>query len=154
MKKLCSESIVVVTMLVATLLTVCPQSTIAGSATWLANPTNGDWNNPANWSAGGPPNSSVDTTSFATTSQPAISLPASVGVSALTYNSGASAYTTTISPALSLVASGVGIANNSGTSQHFVTLVDAAGNAGGAAFFNNATAGSATFFTNNSSKYQ
>jgi autotransporter-associated beta strand protein len=51
-------------------------------------------------------------------------------------------YTITASPGLTLTISGVGIVNNSGTTQNFVTAVDASGGAGTIVFSNSATAGS------------
>src|SRR4029453_10046614 len=57
-------------------------------------------------------------------------------------------YTITASPGLTLTISGVGIVNNSGTTQTFVTVVNGAGNHGQIVLTNNATAANGTF-TNN-----
>jgi len=116
-------------------------SSFAGNATWLASPANTDWNSAANWTAGGPPNGSTNAATFATSNikRPVIS--ATTEVNGIVFNPGASAFTIT-SPFFSFTISGVGITNNSGISQNFVsgpTVIN---------FLNNATAGSLTHFTN------
>ena len=71
------------------------------------------------------------------------------------FNPGASAFTITVSASstanTTLTISGVGISNNSGIAQNFVTAVNGIGNFGTIAFTNSATAGSGTVFTNNGS---
>src|SRR4029453_2872077 len=116
-------------------------SSFAGSATWLASPANTDWNSAANWTAGGPPNGSTNTATFATSNirRPVISQ--TTEVNGIVFNPGASAFTIS-SPFFSFTISGVGITNNSGITQNFVsgpTVIN---------FLNNATAGSLTHFTN------
>ena len=66
----------------------------------------------------------------------------------IVFNPGASNFTITTSPALVLTISGVGITNNSGVTQHFVTAVGAFAGLGRIVFNNNATAGSLTSITN------
>src|SRR6266404_8025326 len=56
------------------LLLSAVSSSFAGSATWLTNPATGDWNTAANWTAGGPPNGSADTATFASSNIIGISL--------------------------------------------------------------------------------
>ena len=116
-------------------------SSFAGSATWLASPANTDWNSATNWTAGGPPNGSTNTATFATSNikRPVISQ--TTEVNGIVFNPGASAFTIT-SPFFSFTISGVGITNNSGITQNFVsgpTVLN---------FLNNATAGGLTHFTN------
>ena len=124
---------------------------VSGSATWLASPATGDWNTPANWTAGGPPNGPADTATFASSSITGVSVSSNTEVNGLVFNSGASAFTITASPALTLTISGVGVTNNSGMTQNFVVGVDLASNFGTITFTNSATAGSLTAFTNNGS---
>src|SRR2546430_2756369 len=126
-------------------------SSFAGSATWLTNPATGNWNTAANWTAGGPPNGSADTATFASSNIIGISLSGGpfTEVNGIVFNGGASAFTTTANPGVSLLISGVGITNNSGIAQNFVTAVDGSGSNGGIQFVNSATAGSLTVFTNN-----
>src|SRR5205823_1426184 len=52
-------------LLAAPVLLLSIQTSHAGSATWQATPATGDWNTAANWTAGGPPNGSADTATFA-----------------------------------------------------------------------------------------
>lgn len=116
-------------------------SSFAGSATWKATPANTDWNSAANWIANGPPNGPADTATFATSNirRPVISQ--TTDVNGIVFNSGASAFTIT-SPFFDFTISGVGITNNSGITQNFVsgpTVIN---------FLGSATAGSLTQFTN------
>ena len=134
------------------------QTSQAGSATWLASPATGDWNTATNWTAGGPPNGPSDTATFASSSMTSVSISASpTEVNGIVFNAGASAFTITANPPhiLSpLTISGVGITNNSGITQNFVTAVNGAdGNFGLISFTNSATAGSLTAFTNKGSAF-
>jgi hypothetical protein len=121
----------------------------AGSATWLASPPTGNWNHAANWSPATVPDGPSDTATFATSNKTGVSIPAKgTQVNGIVFNSGASAFTIiTASPTFFLTISGVGITNNSGITQNFVTAVDGAGQ-GLIQFTNSATAGSLTAFTN------
>ena len=126
---------------ILTLLLSTASSSFAGSATWKASPANTDWNTAANWVANGPPNGPADTATFASSNirRPVISQ--TTEVNGIVFNPGASAFTIT-SPFFSFTISGVGITNNSGIAQNFVsgpTVMN---------FLNNATAGSLTAFTN------
>lgn len=121
----------------------------SGSATWLASPATGDWNTAANWTAGGPPNGSADTATFASSNITGVSLSLNTEVNGIVFNAGASPFTITASATFALTISGVGITNNSGITQNFVTATD--GNNGVINFTNSATAGSLTAFTNNGS---
>jgi hypothetical protein len=137
-------------MAAATLLLLrsAPSTTFAGSATWQSAPASSDWNTAGNWTAGGPPNGPADTATFATSTQAAVSISANTEVNGIVFNAAASAFTITANPTLILTISGVGITNNSGITQNFVTAVNVATNSG-AIFSNSATAGSQTVFTNN-----
>ena len=87
------------------------------------------------------PDGPADTATFAMSIYPAISLSEGVDVSGITFNADASAYTITIGTWL-LRVSGMGIINNSGTVQNFETV------SGYIWFYNSATAGISTVFTN------
>ena len=98
----------------------------AGSATWDLNPASGDWNNAANWTPATVPDGSADTATFAVSSTTAISISANTIVDGITFAPGASSFTITASPFFALTIRGVGITNNSGTTQEFVSAVELA----------------------------
>ena len=126
---------------ILTLLLSTASNSLAGSATWKATPVDTNWNNAANWIANGPPNGPADTATFATSNRRRPIVAATTEVNGIVFNPGASAFTIT-SPFFSFTISGVGITNNSGITQNFVsgpTVIN---------FLNNATAGSLTHFTN------
>ena len=107
-------------LLPALVLLLTIQTSHAGSATWLATPATGDWNTAANWTAGGPPNGSTETATFASSNITGVSLSASTEVNGIVFDAGASPFT--ITPNLgftgfTLTISGVGITNNSGIGQ-------------------------------------
>jgi autotransporter-associated beta strand protein len=118
----------------------------AGSATWNLNPGNGDWNTATNWTPATIPNGPSDTATFASsnTTGVSVSAPTITEVDGIVFNAGASAFTITVSPQ-SLVFEGIGITNNSGITQNFVTV----SSIGPIIFGNSATAGNGTVFTNN-----
>ena len=124
------------------------QTTQAGSATWNLNPASGDWNTAANWTPATVPNGPADTAQFAVSNTTGISISSPTEVNGTQFNPGASAFTITAPPMLTFTISGVGITNNSGTTQNFVTTVDGAGNHGSINFSNSATAGNATLIAN------
>jgi hypothetical protein len=130
------------------LLLSITSSTFADSATWKTNPGSGDWNTASNWTPAAVPNDPADTATFALSNTTGISLSA-ITVNGVVFNAGASAFTISVRPRTELTISGVGITNNSGITQNFVTTADQAGFSGEIHFFNNATAGNLTSFTNN-----
>ena len=95
------------------------------------------------------PNGSADTATFGQSNTRGVSISANTEVNGIVFNSGANAFTITASPTLTLTISGVGITNNSGVTQNFVTGVDSSGNFGTISFTNGATAGNMTVITNN-----
>ncbi|MBA3832285.1 MAG: hypothetical protein H0X34_10405 [Chthoniobacterales bacterium] len=119
------------------------QFVFAGSATWSANPANGDWNTPTNWTPATVPNGPSDRSFFAASSKTAVSLSAPVEVNTITFDSAASSYTVT-APAKTLTLSGAGVINNSAVIQNFV-----ADGSGEIDFTNNATAGANDSLSNN-----
>src|SRR5438876_4613285 len=135
--------------LVALLLLLSSYSTaFAGSATWKTTPGSGDWNTATNWTAGGPPNGPTDTATFTLSNTTGVSLSANTEVNGIVFNAGASAFTIIVGPTLTLTVSGVGIMNNSGVTQNFVTMADINGTQHGTIqFTNGATAGNGTRIT-------
>lgn len=138
-----------VVLLPVVLLLLTIQTSHAGSATWKASPATGDWGTATNWTPSTVPNGPIDTANFATSNRTAVSLSASTEVNGIVFNTGASAFTITVADFLTITVSGVGITNNSGITQNFV-----GGNGSRLDFFNNATAGSGTIFTNNGGTFQ
>jgi len=110
----------------------------AGSATWLANPSSGDWNTATNWTPGGPPNDPADTATFDSSTVGNLLISATTQVGSITFNAGAGTAYTINAWALDFI--GSGITNNSGMTQNFVVL-------GEILFANNSNAGSNTAFT-------
>ena len=132
-----------------TLLLSTASSSYAGSAKWKASPATGDWNTAGNWTAGGPPNGSADTATFASSNIAGVSLSLNTEVNGIVFKQGASQFTIAANPITALTISGVGITNSSGITQNFVTAVDGAGNFADIKFTNSATAARLTVFTNN-----
>jgi hypothetical protein len=131
------------------LMFLVPSVTYAISAQWDLGPISGDWNTAANWTPMGVPNGPADTATFGLSNTTDVSISANTEVNGITFTPLATnPYTITASAGLKLTISGVGIVNNSGTTQNFVTAVDAANNHGVILFKNSATAGNGTFFTN------
>lgn len=124
------------------------QSGFAGSTTWRLSPPSGDWNTANNWMPKTVPNGLSDIATFGVSNITNVSLSALIEVSGSTFTAGASQFSISVEPTFLLTISGPGIANNSGVSQNFVTLVEGA-NAGAVQFMNGATAGGLTSFTNN-----
>ncbi len=123
---------------------------VNNNATWNAVPTDGNWNNNANWDTAAP-NDPTDTATFDTSSVISLFLSANTEVDGIVFNANASAFTITASPTFTLTISGAGITNNSGIMQNFVADVDGSGNFGLILFLNSASAGTSTTFTNNGS---
>jgi autotransporter-associated beta strand protein len=135
-----------------------PCLALAGSATWSQNPASSEWNEASNWMPATVPNGPADVATFGQSTLTAISItavsfPPDEEVSGITFNSGASAFTITVSEepgdgALILTFRGAGIVNNSGITQNFLTKSNFSGH-GQLRFKNTATAGNSTVFTNN-----
>ena len=132
------------------LLLSTASSTFADSATWKTNPGSGDWNTASNWTPTTIPNGPSDTATFAFSNTTGVSVsgPNNTEIDGIVFNAGASAFTITVSPLITLYFEGIGITNNSGITQNFVTTVNGV-HQGVINFLNSATAGSGTFFTNN-----
>jgi autotransporter-associated beta strand protein len=135
----------------ALILMLCIQASHAGSATWKRNPRSSDWNTKTNWTPATVPNGSADIATFGLSHNTDVSISADIEVDSITFTSAATnPYTITVGPGLTLTIRGVGITNDSGTMQNFVTAVDGAGNFGQILFTNSAAAGT-SIFTNNGS---
>ena len=128
-------------MLMAAMLLLSAQTSYAMSALWASAPGSGNWNDPTNWQPTTVPNAPTDTASFGFSGQTAVSPSANTEVNGIVFNAGASAFTITTIPTLTLTLSGVGITNDSGVTQNFVTAVNGTGNRGVITFTNSATAG-------------
>jgi autotransporter-associated beta strand protein len=126
------------------LMFLLPAGAYAVSAQWDLDPISGDWNTAANWTPNGVPNGPADTATFALSNTTDVSISANTEVNGITFTSAATnPYGITASPGLTLTISGVGITNNSATTQAFVTTNDNPfGNGGTIAFTHTATAGS------------
>jgi hypothetical protein len=132
----------------AFILILGTQTSQADSATWKTSPATGDWNHAANWTPPTIPNGPSDTATFAASNTTGVSLSANTEVNGIVFNPGASAFTITVGPTLTLTISGAGIANNSGISQAFVAATDINGtHIGTIQFTNGATAGNGTLIT-------
>jgi len=95
--------------IVLTLALCALNAVYAASSNWSANPTNGDWNNPANWTPHTVPNGPSDVARFGTSSQTEISLSAPVTVAQITFDTDVSSYNITCSAGTSLTFTGFGI---------------------------------------------
>ncbi|MGH8091938.1 MAG: autotransporter-associated beta strand repeat-containing protein [Chthoniobacterales bacterium] len=120
------DYVLVVYFIAAAALALANQTGYAGSATWQANPTSGDWNTAANWMPNTVPNSSTDSAEFGFSNTANVSISASVDVDVISFDAGASAYSITAPPNTVLTFS-AGVANNSGLMQTFVAESDSSG---------------------------
>jgi hypothetical protein len=127
-------------LLPALLLLQTNQAAFADSGTWLANPISNDWNTAANWSSGTVPAGANDIATFALSNIADVSVSAFLGVSGITFDSGADAYTITPLPGTTLEILGVGILNLSGVMQNFVSPVSG-GSSGNYVFFGKGVSG-------------
>jgi len=135
MKTKSKTTFYVVHTLAAALLLLSAQLSVAGSATWLFFPQDSAWENPNNWTPGGPPNGPSDVATFAASyrSSVDISTPVEVDGIVFTANQDFDIYVR----GSELTFSGTGVTNNSGTYQSFWA------EAGQIIFNNTSTAGDA-----------
>lgn len=125
----------------------------ADSAQWNLNPRSGDWDTATNWRPIGVPNGPADISTFALSNTTNVSISENTEVNGIIFTSAATnPYTVTASPELTLTISGVGIKNNSGIAQKFVTAVDGSGNFGRILFTTSAAAENC-IFTNDGSTF-
>jgi autotransporter-associated beta strand protein len=117
------------------------------SAQWDLDPILGDWNTATNWTPNGVPNGPADIATFGLSNTTDVSISANTEVNSITFTPAATnPYTITAGFGFTLTISGVGITNNSGITQRFVTN---GGQFGQISFTNHAAAGNSTIFTNN-----
>jgi len=135
-------------LLPAFFLMLSIQTSMSGSATWKANPASGDWNTATNWRPQTVPNDPSDTATFKLSNTTNASISLNTEVNDIVFNPGASAFTITAGPTLTLTVGGAGIANNSGIAENFVTTADITGKRGTIQFRNSATVGNLIEFTN------
>ena len=93
----------------------------AADYTWSATPVNNDFNLVSNWVPNtGAPSSVADRGFFNTSSITSITPTNGLSAGALIFNAGASSYTITSLPGLSMAIRGAGVTNNSAATQTFV----------------------------------
>jgi autotransporter-associated beta strand protein len=122
----------------------------AGSATWVSNPINGNWNTASNWSPQTVPNGPFDTATFTTSSNPNLTLSAPIEISAAFFQPGASKFNISLPAAPSapsLTLSGAGVINDSGATQSFVAQWGADFGSPTINFNDTASAGTNTTYT-------
>ena len=82
----------IVHSIAAAALLLTAQISLAGSATWLSSPQDSAWENPNNWTAGGPPNGPSEVATFAQSSQRNVIISTSVEVNSIVFTSGADSF--------------------------------------------------------------
>jgi outer membrane autotransporter protein len=111
---------------------------LALDAVWDMNPGSGEWNMGNNWAGGTAPVNAGDTATFNTSTMTSLFLTGDVTIDSMAFNPGASTFLIdTAGNSFSFV--GVGIVNNSGTTQTIINDVGGTTN-----FKNTSTAGNTT----------
>ena len=128
-------------ILLAVMLVLTAQISLANSATWLSSPQGSAWENPNNWTPGGPPNGPSDIARFAHSSGTNVNISTSVEVNSIVFTS--DSFSFFIGDDSQLIISGAGIHNNS-ISQSFTNYGEGSVAAGTTIFNNTSTAGGAT----------
>jgi fibronectin-binding autotransporter adhesin len=123
------------------------QSSWAGSASWSASPTSGNWNTAANWTPATVPNGGADIATFNTSSITDVTFTANTQVHSIAFNPGASTFTITSGPPRIVTISGAGIINNSGVTQNLIAGVNSLGQYAQLFFTNNAVVGDSMVVT-------
>jgi hypothetical protein len=103
-------------------LLLSAETAYSSSGTWLSDPVDNNWSNPANWSSQTVPGP-FDTATFETSSITDIEIPDGGGVADIFFNPGADGYTFTALPGGSF---GIldALVNNSDVEQNFIALAD------------------------------
>jgi hypothetical protein len=124
-------------------------TTPSPNATWLSNPSTGDWNTGTNWSTGSIPSG---TATFGPSTQTSINVPTYIGtggnivsvtgVAEIQFLSGAPAYTISIAVQTSLEITGLGIVDDSSFAPTFT-------GPGSLVFYNSASAADAIISVDN-----
>src|ERR1044072_3434207 len=87
-----SKNIACIVHSIAAAMLLTAQISLAGSATWLSSPQDYAWENPNNWTPGGPPNGPNDVATFSQSSQPYVTIHSSVEVHSIVFTSGANSF--------------------------------------------------------------
>ena len=90
----------IVHSIAAAVLLLTAQINLAGSATWLSSPQDSAWENPNNWTAGGPPNGPSDVATFAQSSWRSVNISSVVEVNSIVFTSGADSFSLGVSPSV------------------------------------------------------
>ncbi len=135
----------IVTTAAALLFSSAPQQTLAGSATWNANPASSDWNTAANWTPATIPNGTFDIATFGPSAVTTVSInTTTVSADSLIFEADAPPYTVNVDFTgvfENLTLYGSGIVNHSGATQSINVNLYSQMN-----FYNSATAGEMTHF--------
>ena len=86
----------IVHSIAAAVLLLTAQISLAGSATWLLSPQDYAWENPNNWTPGGPPNGPSDIATFAQSSQTGVNVSTSEEVNSIVFTSDSASFTLAI----------------------------------------------------------
>ena len=100
MKTISKTTTYLVHSIAAAVLILTAQLGMAGSATWLSSPQDSAWENPNNWTAGGPPNGPSDVATFAQSSQRSVNISSSVEVNSIVFTSGANSFGLGVAPSV------------------------------------------------------
>jgi hypothetical protein len=137
MKMITKTTAYTIHRIAAAVLVLTAQISLAGSATWLLSPQDSAWENPNNWTLGGPPNGPSDIATFAQSSQTNVNISTSEEVNSIVFTSNSVSFGLSIFGS-QLIISGTGVINNSSVLQTF-----GAGEAAQIVFNNTSTAASA-----------
>lgn len=131
-------------LIVVSLVTLVRIDAEAGTATWLANPSDNNWNNSDNWSSGKVPGGS-DEALFEDSIVTNISVFFAGGsVGSITFQENAAAYTITATPGV-IFPFGSFVENDSGFQQNFIAAADSDFSAGFVFGIGTSIAGPVTF---------
>ncbi|HEY3900509.1 MAG TPA: autotransporter-associated beta strand repeat-containing protein, partial [Chthoniobacter sp.] len=126
-------------------LTFAPSA--AHAQTWIGGTSL--WNTNTNWSPATVPNSSGATATFGLSSTTTVNISGNIQVGAITFTSAAtSPYNISLNPGFDLSLSGVGITNNSSSTESIAADTNASGSSAAIAFNGSASAGSNVTITN------
>ena len=105
-------------LLACSVLSLVPEITCALDSTWLANPVDNAWNNPANWSNGVP----VGGANFAQSTITDIIIPQDISIIGILFEPEADSFTLTAAPGVEVTIAQNGTLNNgSGLDQTFIS---------------------------------
>jgi hypothetical protein len=136
----------IVHSIVVAALVLTAQVSLAASAIWLSSPQDSAWENPNNWTAGGPPNGPSDVATFAQSSRTSVNITTSEEVNSIEFTS-AQFFLYIFGGELTI--SGTGIENNS-SFEHLFTVGSSSNfvHEGGQLIFNNTSTAADTVIRN------